>query len=243
MEIWLYVHFVHWVAAYAYYKRYKVTNHRTKDECVLSFKPRGWRGKDAFEISGYVTDAAGNVAYEIAGRWNSQLIMRAVGTGSGLLNPDQTVRGPNSPSPTPEFILLWRNSEKPPAPFNLTPFAISLNYLPEDTLRPYLPPTDCRLRPDQRAFELGRYEHANELKTSQEEYQRAMRRAREEGRLPPHRPRWFSAETDGDTGERVWVPAHIDDEVAYWVEREKAYRRGGEGAWPNVDRIFIDDKA
>ncbi|KAI0254825.1 Oxysterol-binding protein-domain-containing protein [Lactifluus subvellereus] len=218
-----------------------VTNHRTKDECVLTFKPRGWRGKDAFEISGYVTDAAGNVAYEIAGRWNSQLIMRAVGTGSGSLNPDQTIRGPNSPS-TPESILLWRNSEKPPAPFNLTPFAISLNDLPEDTLRPYLPPTDCRMRPDQRAFELGRYEHANALKISQEEHQRAIRKAREEGRLPPHRPRWFSAETDGDTGERVWAPVRIDDDVAYWVEREKAYKRGGKGAWPDVDRIFIDDK-
>ncbi|KAI9513276.1 Oxysterol-binding protein-domain-containing protein [Russula earlei] len=218
-----------------------VTNHRTKDQCVLTFKPRGWRGKDAFEISGFVTDAQGNVAYEIAGRWNSQLIMRAVGTGSGTLNPDETVRGPNSPSATSEFILLWRNSEKPLAPFNLTPFAISLNNLPEDTLRPYLPPTDCRLRPDQRAFEQGRYEHANTLKTEQEEYQRAMRRAREEGRLPPHRPRWFYAETDGDSGERVWSPVRIDEDVAYWVERQRAYSQGGIEAWPGVDRIFIDD--
>ncbi|KAH9002232.1 Oxysterol-binding protein-domain-containing protein [Lactarius hatsudake] len=211
-----------------------ITNHRTKDQCLLTFKPRGWRGKDAYEISGYVADAAGNIAYEIAGRWNSQLIMRPVGTGSGSLNPDQTIRGPNSPS-TQEFILLWRNSEKPPAPFNLTPFAISLNNLPEDTLRPHLPPTDCRLRPDQRAFELGRYEHANTLKSSQEDHQRATRKAREDGRLPPHRPRWFSAETDGDTGERVWAPLRIGEDVAYWVEREK------EEAWPDVDRIFIDD--
>ncbi|KAF8484649.1 Oxysterol-binding protein-domain-containing protein [Russula ochroleuca] len=219
-----------------------VTNHRTKDQCVLTFKPRGWRGKDAFEISGYVADAAGTVAYEIAGRWNSQLIMRPVGTGSGTLNPDETVRGPNSPSPTSEFILLWRNSEKPLAPFNLTPFAISLNNLPEDTLRPYLPLTDCRLRPDQRAFEVGRYEHANTLKSRQEEYQRAIRKAREEGREPPHRPRWFSAETDGDTGERVWSPMRIGEDVAYWVERERAYKQGGKDAWTDVNRIFIDDE-
>lgn len=168
--------------------------------------------------------------------------MRSVGTGSGTLNPDEAVRGPNSPSPTPEFILLWRNSEKPIAPFNLTPFAISLNNLPEDTLRPYLPPTDCRLRPDQRAFELGRYEHANTLKSRQEDFQRAIRKAREEGRMPSHRPRWFSAETDGDTGERVWSPLHIGDNVAYWVERERAYKKGGKEAWPDVDRIFIGDK-
>jgi DNA-binding SARP family transcriptional activator len=168
--------------------------------------------------------------------------MRSVGTGLGTLNPDEAVRGPNSPSPTSEFILLWRNSEKPIAPFNLTPFAISLNNLPEDTLRPYLPPTDCRLRPDQRAFELGRYEHANTLKSRQEEFQRAMRKAREEGRMPPHHPRWFSAETDGDTGERVWSPLHIGDNVAYWVERERAYIKGGKEAWPDVGRIFIGDK-
>lgn len=209
---------------------------------MLTFKPRGWRGKDAFEISGYVADAAGTVVYEIAGRWNSQLIMRPVGAGLGTLNPDETVRGPNSPSPTPEFILLWRNSENPLAPFNLTPFAISLNNLPEDTLRPYLPPTDCRLRPDQRAFELGRYEHANTLKTNQEEFQRAIRKAREEGREPPHRPRWFSAETDGDTGERVWSPIRIGEDLAYWVEREKAYKLGGKDAWRDVNRIFIDDE-
>lgn len=209
---------------------------------MLTFKPRGWRGKDAFEISGYVADAAGTVVYEIAGRWNSQLIMRPVGTGSGTLNPDERVRGPNSPSPTPEYILLWRNSEKPPAPFSLTPFAISLNNLPEDSLRPYLPPTDCRLRPDQRAFELGRYEHANTLKTRQEEYQRAIRKAREEGRQPPHRPRWFSAETDGDTGERVWSPLRIGEEVAYWVERENAYKKNGKNVWPDVDRIFINEE-
>jgi len=72
--------------------------------------------------------------------------------------------------------------------------------------------------------------------------QRAIRKAREEGRLSPHKPRWFSAETDGDTGERVWFPLHIGEDAAYWVEREKAYKKGGKDAWTDVDRIFIDDK-
>ena len=143
----------------------------------MTFKPRGWRGRDAYEISGYVADKDGTATYEIAGRWNSQLVARAVGTGIGHLHPDVAV---NAAHPTPEYILLWRNSEKPPAPFNLTPFAITLNDCPKDTLKPYLCPTDCRLRPDQRAFELGKYERANELKNKQEEYQRATRRAREE---------------------------------------------------------------
>ncbi|KAA1466569.1 hypothetical protein DENSPDRAFT_831423 [Dentipellis sp. KUC8613] len=215
-----------------------VTNHRTGDQCVLTFKPRGWRGKDAFEISGYVQDAQGDVVYEIAGRWNSQLVARAVGVGSGSLNPDVSV----SSEPTPEFILLWRNSEKPPAPFNLTPFAITLNDCPEDTLKPYIAPTDCRLRPDQRAFELGHFEHANTLKQKQEEIQRATRKAREEGRLPPHEPRWFRAETDGDTGERVWSPSRVGLDLEYWVEREKVYVSGCKEKWANVEPIFSEDE-
>ncbi|CAL1697213.1 unnamed protein product [Somion occarium] len=226
-----------------------ITNHRTGDQCVLTFKPRGWRGRDAYEISGYVTDAEGSVTYEIAGRWNSQLVARAVGTGIGCLHPDVSVQSlpdsPTSPTPPPEYILLWRNSEKPPAPFNLTPFAITLNDCPEHTLRPYVAPTDCRLRPDQRAFELGRYERANDLKNKQEEFQRATRRAREEGRLPPHRPRWFSAETEPDTGERVWSPARVaENKLEYWAEREKiwkAKRFGQDAFWKAVERIFIED--
>ncbi|KZT68485.1 hypothetical protein DAEQUDRAFT_727841 [Daedalea quercina L-15889] len=219
-----------------------VTNHRTGDQCVLTFKPRGWRGKDAYEICGYVTDVHGNMTYEIAGRWNSQLVARAVGTGVGQLHPDVNVGGQDTSS-SPEYILLWRNSEKPPAPFNLTPFAITLNDCP-NTLGPYVAPTDCRLRPDQRAFELGKYEWANVLKNRQEELQRATRKAREEGRLPPHRPRWFNAQTEPDTGERVWAPSMINDELEYWIERDKVWdakRAGRELPWKEVDRIFIED--
>jgi oxysterol-binding protein 1 len=209
---------------------------------VLTFKPRGWRGKDAFEISGYVRDASGNITYEIAGRWNSQLIARAVGTGVGFLHPDAEVAGPNSPSATPEYILLWRNSEKPAAPFNLTPFAITLNDCPRDTLQPYLCPTDSRLRPDQRAFEMGKYELANDLKNEQEERQRATRKAREDGKLPIHKPRWFVAETDGDTGERVWNPIRIGDKLEYWVEKERIWKENG-GQWKGVDPIFVEEPA
>lgn len=220
-----------------------MTNHRTGDQCILTFKPRGWRGKDAYEISGHVMDASGQVAYDIAGRWNSQLVAKKVGMGNGQLHPDISMTGPNSPSVAPEYILLWRNSEKPAgSPFNLTPFAITLNDCPQDTLKPFLCPTDCRLRPDQRAFELGKYELANDLKQSQEEKQRAIRKAREEGTMPPHNPRWFIAETDGDTGERVWSPVRTKNhELEYWTEREMVWKQGGNVEWKGVDRIFIDE--
>jgi hypothetical protein len=188
-------------------------------------------------------DSAGRVAYEISGRWNSQLIARQIGAGGGALNPDLSVSGLNSPSATPEYILLWRNSEKPPgSPFNLTPFAITLNDCPKETLKPYLCPTDCRLRPDQRAFEMGKYETANTLKNEQEELQRATRKLREQGELPPHRPRWFSAETDGDTGERVWTPARLENgAMEYWAERERVWKMGGNQPWTDVEPIFIEE--
>ncbi|TFK62382.1 hypothetical protein BDN72DRAFT_827523 [Pluteus cervinus] len=235
-----------------------VTNHRTGDQCILTFKPRGWRGKDAFEISGQVLEASGKVAYEIAGRWNSQLVARQVGKGSGFLNPDINLPSSSSSSSSaqqqlyqPEYILLWRNSDKTPgSPFNLTPFAISLNACPP-TLKPYLCPTDCRLRPDQRAFELGKYELANDLKGMQEEKQRGIRKRREEGVVKEHRPRWFMPKTDGDTGERVWAPVRVggqggaggveeEGRLEYWVERERVWKEGAV-KWKDVDPIFIEE--
>jgi hypothetical protein len=56
-----------------HYGDMEVTNHRTGERAVLTFKPRGWRGKDACELKGVVYDARGNVAWDLAGRWNGQL--------------------------------------------------------------------------------------------------------------------------------------------------------------------------
>ncbi|KAJ4469231.1 Oxysterol-binding protein-domain-containing protein [Lentinula aciculospora] len=263
-----------------------ITNHLTQDQCILTFKPRGWRGKDAYEIAGQVISAQGNIVYEIAGRWNSQLIMRPagydrgearapVGTVGAALNPDIAVSSspslPSLSSNVPsqvqqQYILLWRNTPKPRGtPFNLTPFALTLNDLPTSRastapptqhhlLRPYLPPTDSRLRPDQRAFEMGLWDLANVLKGKQEEKQRATKRRKEKEMESQvgvmqhhhHQPRWFRAETDGDTGERVWMPSKVEKgikeelggrgnpggkgsrneklELEYWLEKERVWK-------------------
>jgi hypothetical protein len=191
-------------------------------------------------VSGFVISSAGKQVYKVAGKWTKQLIACPIGPGEDFfIHPDTDV------SQSMQNILLWKNSEKPVAPFNLTPFAITLNDCPEDTLKPFICPTDCRLRPDQRAFELGKYERANELKSKQEEKQRATRKAREEGRIPPHRPRWFMAETEPDTRERYWAPSKVGEELEYWLERERAWKArtngGPDTAWKNVDNIFTDD--
>ncbi|KAG8735588.1 hypothetical protein FRC10_010363 [Ceratobasidium sp. 414] len=225
-----------------HYGEMTVVNHRTGDTCLLTFKPRGWRAKDSFEIKGIIQDAAGQVTWEIAGRWNSQLLARRAGSDIGDLLPDAQVSA-NQLSAN-QYMMLWKNTEKPSAPFNLTPFAITLNDCPPDTLLPYLPPTDCRMRPDQRAFEMGRYERANELKSMQEDFQRATRRKRELGEIPPHKPRWFSEAVDEDSGERVWAPAKRDDRIEYWAERERVFNLGGKdhAQWGAVDEIFFKEE-
>ncbi len=57
---------------------------------------------------------------------------------------------------------LWRCSApaKSVTKYNMTTFAMALNELP-DVLAQKLPPTDSRLRPDQRLLELGQYDEAN----------------------------------------------------------------------------------
>ncbi len=232
----------------------EVTNHATGDRCVLTFKPRGWRGKDAFEIRGSVYDAQGTQRWDIAGRWNSQLVARKVGAGSGDLNPDQTVDAPGgeiaTAQPLAEYLLLWRNSEKPASPFNLTPFAITLNSCPDD-LRPWLAPTDCRLRPDLSAFETGKFDQANDLKQKLENFQRETRRKRETGELPPHEPKWFQKTTDQDTKETLWLPvaapagsgAGGKETSSYWAERYEVGSKklkGQQADWNGVYHIFGD---
>jgi hypothetical protein len=186
-----------------------------------------------------VTDPSGSPCWEIAGRWTSQLIARKVGAESGTLDADQDLSSPSKA----EYILLWKNSFKPPGmPFNLTPFAITLNDTP-DSLKPWLPPTDCRLRPDQHAFEKGLWDRAGELKQALEDHQRAKRKARERGELAEHIPRWFTRRKDPDSGEGYWEPAKLQDgKLEYWVERERVgklkLQSKEDAEWNKVEEIF-----
>jgi hypothetical protein len=181
-------------------------------------------------------------------------VARKCGAGSGDLNPDQTINVPNdqiaTAQPLAEYLLLWRISEKPPAPFNLTPFAITLNSCPDD-LRPWLAPTDCRLRPDLSAFERGKFDQANELKQKLENFQRETRKKREAGELPPHKPRWFQRSIDPDTKETLWKPAAAppgsgvngEETHLYWAERYRVGEkklRGEQSEWSDTYHIFGD---
>lgn len=58
--------------------------------------------------------------YAYKSGWDTQLIARRAGSKAPLEVNTQVGDSQK------EYILLWRNSEKPKEPFNLTPYAITL---------------------------------------------------------------------------------------------------------------------
>ncbi|KAL2824735.1 Oxysterol-binding protein-domain-containing protein [Aspergillus cavernicola] len=186
----------------------EIKNWTTGEVCYLDFKPRGWKASSAYQVSGKVVDQSGSPKWSIGGRWNDKIYARHT---PGFEAP---VSGQDPESA--KTILVWQAHPRPPGiPFNLTPFVITLNALTE-SLRPQLPPTDTRLRPDQRAMEEGEYDLAANEKHRVEEKQRARRRERET-MGEEYKSKWFSKDKCSITGEEFW--AHTGD---YWVTRTSA---------------------
>ncbi|KAL3472413.1 Oxysterol-binding protein-domain-containing protein [Aspergillus californicus] len=185
----------------------EIKNWNTGEVCYLDFKPRGWKASSAYQVSGKVVDQSGSPKWSIGGRWNDKIYARHT---PGFEEP---VSGQDPESA--KTILAWQAHPRPTGiPFNLTPFVITLNALTE-SLRSHLPPTDTRLRPDQRAMEEGEYDLAATEKHRVEEKQRAKRRERETNG-EEYIPKWFSKDKCSITGEEYW--AHTGD---YWGSRDR----------------------
>lgn len=181
----------------------EIKNWTTGEVCLLDFKPRGWKASSAYQVAGKVMDQNGSPKWSIGGRWNDKIYARHTpGFEGSVIPPD----GDFSQEPhSNQAFLVWQCHERPSGiPFNLTPFVITLNAIP-DNLRPHLPPTDTRLRPDQRAMEDGEYDFAAVEKNRVEEKQRAKRRERENNG-EDYSPKWFYKGTCDITGESYWVP-------------------------------------
>jgi len=204
----------------------EIKNWTTGETCLLDFKARGWKASSAYQVSGKVTDADGKVRWSIGGRWNDKLYARLTpGFEAAVEAPSARAKTNESPA-----FLVWQANPRPSGiPFNLTPFALTLNNFP-DKLKPYLPPTDTRRRPDQRAMEDGQYDVAATEKNRVEEKQRASRREREAAG-EEWSPRWFKKARDAVTGEEYWQMSN-----SYWEERETAAASGG--AWKGCQDIF-----
>ena len=195
----------------------EIKNWTTGEICYLDFKPRGWKAASAYQVSGKVVDREGSPKWSIGGRWNDKIYARHT---PGFEAP---VSGQDPESA--KTILVWQCHDRPSGiPFNLTPFVITLNALPKG-LKECLPPTDTRLRPDQRAMEEGEYDSAANEKHRVEEKQRAKRRERET-RGEEYQPKWFSRAKCAVTGEEYW--AHNG---RYWTSRES-------GDWSACEDIF-----
>ncbi|KAL8733108.1 MAG: hypothetical protein Q9166_002300 [cf. Caloplaca sp. 2 TL-2023] len=209
------------------YGAMEIKNHNTGEVCNLDFKPRGWKASSAYQVTGKVVAIDGKTRWSIGGRWNDKIYARLTpGFEDAELKPSAKT---GYEAGSTQAFLVWQAHERPTGiPFNLTPFAVSFQALP-DRLRPLLPPTDTRLRPDQRAMEDGEYDLAATEKNRVEEKQRAKRRVREE-QGEEWVPRWFKKAKDEVTGEEFWRCTR-----EYWKLREEV---GKGGEWKDVEEIF-----
>ncbi|XP_014859818.1 PREDICTED: oxysterol-binding protein-related protein 3 isoform X2 [Poecilia mexicana] len=157
-------------------------------QCKITFiKARYWNSS-VNEVEGTITDVKGKVVHRLFGKWHE-----AVYCGD-----------------PPSATCIWRAS---PMPMNyeqyygFTKFAIELNEL-EPSLKQLLPPTDTRLRVDQRLLEEGDLEAAEEQKQRIEQLQRDRRRVLEENNMS-HQPKFFRK-----SKEDAWVSNNT-----YWELR------------------------
>ncbi|CAI9278240.1 unnamed protein product [Lactuca saligna] len=152
--------------------------------CKLKFKEQSIIDRNPHQVHGFVHDnRSGEKVAMLMGKWDEAMY---------YVLGDPTTK-PKGYDPMSEAVLLWeRDKSATKTRYNLTPFAISLNEVTPG-LRERLPPTDSRLRPDQRHLENGEYELANAEKLRLEQLQRQARKVQERG----WRPRWFSKDEDG----------------------------------------------
>ncbi|KAL9226374.1 hypothetical protein vseg_002197 [Gypsophila vaccaria] len=171
--------------------------------CKLKFKEQSIIEQNPHQVHGFVEDnRTGEKVAMLIGKWDEAMY---------YVLGDPTMK-PKGYDPMTEAVLLWERDKSPAKTrYNLTPFAISLNELTPG-LKEKLPPTDSRLRPDQRHLENGDYELANAEKLRLEKLQRQARRMQESG----WQPRWFRKNED-DCYRYIG---------GYWEAREKDNWRG-----------------
>lgn len=203
----------------------EIKNWNTGEVCHLEFKQRGWKASSAFQVAGKVVGRDGVTKWSIGGRWNDKIYARLTpGFEDDMVAAGNTGGAGSSAH---QAFLVWEANKRPTGiPFNLTPFVVTLNAAPEK-LQMVLPPTDTRLRPDQRAMEDGEYDLAATDKNRVEEKQRAARRKREQAG-EEWKPKWFEQQRDPVTGEKYW---QVKAKDGYWEKREQ-------GDWSICDDIF-----
>jgi len=154
-----------------------ISNLRTGDVASLTFKTSGgfFGGSSSAspnEVIGVVRSADGSRKFKISGRWDD-LMMREMPDG--------------------QIVVIWKATPLPPLAheyYGFSTFALRLNQLlPGQTET--IPPTDTRLRPDQRLLEEARVPEAEAEQLRLIERSRQVR-AQLEAQGLEWKPRWFS---------------------------------------------------
>uniref|UniRef100_A0A669FCC3 Oxysterol-binding protein n=1 Tax=Oreochromis niloticus TaxID=8128 RepID=A0A669FCC3_ORENI len=145
-------------------------------QCKITFvKARTW-SSTVNEIEGVVTDSDGKVVHSIFGKWHEAVFQGA----------------------PPSATCIWRANPMPVDQeqyYGFTQFAVELNEL-DPALRPLLPPSDTRFRPDQRLLlEEGNVDGAEEQKQRIEQLQRERRKVLQDNNMT-HQPRFFKKSKD-----------------------------------------------
>ncbi|KFK43589.1 hypothetical protein AALP_AA1G145900 [Arabis alpina] len=176
--------------------------------CRLKFKEQSVIDRNPRQVHGFVQDnRTGEKVAILIGKWDEAMY---------YVLGDPTTK-PKGYDPMTEAVLLWERDKSPAKTrYNLSPFAISLNEITPGMMDK-LPPTDSRLRPDQRHLENGEYESANAEKLRLEQLQRQARRLQEKG----WKPRWFEKDEEGNY-------RYVG---GYWEAREKK-------DWDRITNIF-----
>ncbi|XP_010933694.1 oxysterol-binding protein-related protein 2A isoform X1 [Elaeis guineensis] len=176
--------------------------------CKLKFKEQSLLERNPRQVQGFIVDVNGTKVATLMGKWDDSMYY--------TIDDFSKTRGCIS---TQDSTLLWKRSKPPPNPtrYNLSSFAITLNELTPE-FQEKLPPTDSRLRPDQRYLENGEYEKANAEKQRLERRQRMSRKLQENG----WKPRWFWKDSKDGTFRYTG---------GYWEAREQK-------KWDNSPDIF-----
>ncbi|XP_074558409.1 oxysterol-binding protein-related protein 2A-like [Curcuma longa] len=176
--------------------------------CQLRFKEKSLLDRNPRQVVGFVEDTNKTKVASLMGKWDDSMYYYKEDDVSN-----------KAAMPTENACLLWKRSHPPtdPTRYNLTSFAITLNELTSE-LQEKLPPTDSRLRPDQRHLENGEYGKANEEKLRLEQRQRMARKIQENG----WKPRWFERASEDGTYRYIG---------GYWEAREQK-------KWDRCPNIF-----
>uniref|UniRef100_A0A8U7MRY5 Oxysterol-binding protein n=1 Tax=Corvus moneduloides TaxID=1196302 RepID=A0A8U7MRY5_CORMO len=204
------------------YGNVEITNHKTGEKCVLSFKPCGLFGKELHKVEGYIQDKSKRKLCALYGKWTECLYSVDPATFEAYKKNDKknteekkSSKQESDEMPLPDSesvyvipgsVLLWKITPRPPNSaqmYNFTSFAMALNELDKE-MESVIPKTDCRLRPDIRAMENGEIDLASEEKKRLEEKQRTARKNRSKSE-EDWKTRWFHQGPNPHTGTQDWL--------------------------------------